>query len=916
MPKTVARLKQGDLLLAGEVIERLPPIQNGIYSHFPMDGEIKDVLTTRKIQSYKATNRDYYDANFPQQYNYAGKKVRLSGWVKCNAAADGTKTVGIGFNYLKGDATNQWPCPIRLKFDDIKDWTYFNIEYTIPADYVKNLRPFLQLDIVFGTAGYDVDFKDVLYVFDFESMLITNNGATPTYDGVALEYATSNWQKIVTKDGAPITHGQNAFGTYFIRGDATTNWYNGIRLPTTNVTANQVYTWSFEVYSDVSFAVRWDPNCTTDNYTGNDLGHTVAYQSTKYDTPGQWQKMWVTSTPKADAVNPRLHHSFCPSDTAMVGHKVYYRNAQLETKAYPSEYAETSRDKAGLIEIPMDVVSSGSAFTLNYCIAPNGQSGSNSASRIELNNFGWIWLYNALSSTDQRNYIWDYKVTDSTRRFVDLASPTPFEIGKFEMITIVWDLSKVTFYRNGEYWTETPKAANCVIGTIDKLILKEVHAKLRDISFYKRALNATEIKKLAKRTLSIQKNGDIETIVSERPTGLPNSAFHIPLSSDTESSYHNLTPKLESDVTYDSGRAWLGKPMTNLVPTTFSYGETIRSGVWGGITLANDYIAYPNPINAPQVAHSVMSYSGTGGGGAEFGRSGGDANLIVKPNTTYTWTYYLKVRNDYWSDNFMYLRQYKSDGVTQVSEQGIARKVNCVDCGDGWYRLWATFTTGAEVTIIRAQHYLYDYNTAGNEFWFCGGQIEEGNYFTPYSPSRSYSRLTYEMRDIVPTGWNVFSAIFFVTMPEIVSGKYNLIGAWNTWYLGISSTNKVIFSWQDKQGGATLSQRSIQGVTNVPANKKVMISCVVGSAVEIYLNGVKDNQHTGTFSLDGSGTDLSINGLNATDNSYSMNGYVQDVIIVPGILTEDQMGTIYKTFMRGYKDNTNVQGKIIEGQVL
>lgn len=916
MPKTVGRLKQGDLLLGGEVIERMPPIQNGLYSHFPMDGEIKDALTTRKIQTLKSTNRDWYGDYFPSQYSYAGKKVRISGWVRCNAAADWNQTVGVGINYQKGDATNQWPSARRFKMADIKDWAYFDMDYTIPADYVKNLRPFLQLSITAGTAGYDVDFKDILYAFDFESLLITNNGTTPTYDGVALEYATNNWQKIINKDGAPITHGTNAFGTYFIRGDKT-NWYNGVRLPMTNVTANQVFTWSFEIYCDVAFKIAWDPNCTCDNYTGNDAGHTVAYQSSNYTTPGQWQKVWVTSTPKADAVNPKLHHSFCPSGDEMIGHKVYYRNGQLETKAYPSEYAETSRDKAGIIEIPMDVVSTGNAFTLNYWIAPNGQSGSNSASRIELNNFGWIWLYNAMSSTDQRNYIWDYKVTDSTRRFVDLASPTAFQIGNYEMITIVWDLNKVVFYRNGDYWTESPKAANCVLGTIDKLILKEVHAKLKDISFYKRALSDTEVKRLARRTISVQKNGDVETVVAERPTGLPNSAFHFPLSSDTESSFHNLSAKLESDVTYDGGKAWLGKPMANLVPTTFAYGETIRSGVWGGITLATDYISYPNPINAPQVAHVVMSYSGTGGGGAEFGRSGGDSNLTVKPNTTYTWTYYLKVLDDtYWTENYMYLRQYKADAVTQVSEKGIAMKANRVDCGDGWYRLWATFTTAADVTIIKAQHYLYDYDVNGNEFWFCGGQIEEGNYCTPYSPSRSYSRLTYEMRDIVPTGWNVFSAIFFVTMPEIVSGKYNLMGAWDSWYLGISSTNKAIFSWKDKQGGTTLNQRNVTGATTIPANRKVMIGCVIGSTVQLYMNGVKDNEHTGTFSLDGTGTDLSINGFSATDNAYSMNGYVQDVIIVPGILTEDQMASIYKTFMRGYKDTTSVQGKIIEGQVL
>lgn len=131
---------------------------------------------------------------------------------------------------------------------------------------------------------------------------------------------------------------------YFVKKESDT-WTQGASLPSTNVTAGKTYTWSMDIRCDREFPIKFDPNCTADNYTGNDQAMETSKLSTsKYDTPSKWKRIYLTVTVKSDATNPRLHHAFCPAAITGVNLKVYVRRPLLEEKDHNTPYTKISRN--------------------------------------------------------------------------------------------------------------------------------------------------------------------------------------------------------------------------------------------------------------------------------------------------------------------------------------------------------------------------------------------------------------------------------------------------------------------------------------------------------------------------------------------------------------------------------------------
>lgn len=153
-----------------------------------------------------------------------------------------------------------------------------------------------------------------------------------------MEEPTNNLKNIINLTTAE--KGQN----YFVKKESD-SWTLGAALPHTNVIAGRTYTWSMDIRCDREFPIKFDPNCTADNYTDNDLAMESSKSNTsKYDTPGKWKRIYLTVTVKSDATNPRLHHTFCPAAITGVNLKVYVRRPLLEEKDHNTPYINTSRN--------------------------------------------------------------------------------------------------------------------------------------------------------------------------------------------------------------------------------------------------------------------------------------------------------------------------------------------------------------------------------------------------------------------------------------------------------------------------------------------------------------------------------------------------------------------------------------------
>lgn len=207
----------------------------------------------------------------------------------------------------------------------------------------------------------------------------------------------------------------------------------------------------------------------------------------------------------------------------------------------------------------------------------------------------------------------------------------------------------------------------------------------------------------------------------------------------------------------------------NLIDTssTEALGSVIKTGGWVDFNSTGEYIYDYTPLGYLKVAHNtawvdINKDPVYDGGGSIFG-SIGNEKITVTPNTTYTISFHLKVKErDYFNNNFLYLQEFNAS-LVQLSEIGIANKNNRIYLNDKWYKIFATFTTSPTTTSIQIQHYQYD--TLGNEFWFFGTQLEQKHFATSFTEgSREKGKVIYPVMitgDFTLSFWTRFDCKWY-----------------------------------------------------------------------------------------------------------------------------------------------------------
>ena len=143
---------------------------------------------------FATTNRDMYGTTFPYK-SYGGTKFRISGTVKTITTANSAITTGAGFQYKNKSDAWAWPLPQNVTTGSVTSATAYSKIYTIPTDYKEALKPFFQIGITAGTAGYKVEYTNIKYeYFDYTKIKsVTVNGTAITLtNGVGTYTATAN----------------------------------------------------------------------------------------------------------------------------------------------------------------------------------------------------------------------------------------------------------------------------------------------------------------------------------------------------------------------------------------------------------------------------------------------------------------------------------------------------------------------------------------------------------------------------------------------------------------------------------------------------------------------------------------------------------------------------------------------------
>ena len=167
--------------------------------------------------------------------------------------------------------------------------------------------------------------------------------------------------------------------------------------------------------------------------------------------------------------------------------------------------------------------------------------------------------------------------------------------------------------------------------------------------------------------------------------------------------------------------------ITNLVPVG-NYGTTTGS-TWGRMYTVNTVVEADDSVPFSTCNKIEMTRLDTGSGGG-YGVSRA-TYIPINPDGVYTYSMYVKPSDDfvYSHANFLYRREYDS-GNTQVLETGINTAAKREYLGDGWYRIWNTFTANSATTKVTVQFFTYPDKDI--VYYIGGTQLEAGSILHPY----------------------------------------------------------------------------------------------------------------------------------------------------------------------------------------
>ena len=370
------------------------------------------------------------------------------------------------------------------------------------------------------------------------------------------------------------------------------------------------------------------------------------------------------------------------------------------------------------------------------------------------------------------------------------------------------------------------------------------------------------------------------------------------------------------------------------------YNPTTGSG-WGGTLGVAAYVDKVDPLPFDKVLKYTITYdSAVGGGGTSVYPP---AKYAVTGSTEYTYSTYVKAEDDlaYFNANFLYRYEYDASG-TKIHEAGVASSSRKIYVGNGWYRIWGTFTTKETTTGVTLPFYTYPNK---NMIYYLGGeQLELGNQLSPYIDN-TYPIQNVEY-DVSGNGYNGLykSGLKYITESKRGIGctKFNgtsgcvyktNVALDNVWTIslwckpeGLSTTTQYLISLNSGNSGSDGQQLAIYlnntsivyhagGIKTTVSktlqnNQWYHIALICdGTTQSCYLDGEKIGSGSVGTAV---GTNLTIGARSnnsagaGTSSVYYYLGDMADIRIYTTVLTDSDIKTLYR--QAGYVDHVNNWG--------
>ena len=191
--------------------------------------------------------------------------------------------------------------------------------------------------------GPKIDTDALLFGYDTGYPLITTSN--DSYKFNLGEPTTNKLNNNILGQGNGASLDSDDFGTYIQLADITSS-YSRFQLPSITVVSNEVYTWSFELYSTETITQSgnkyyFDTNEYSDQFpTSNDLSRVGFTNIRPSSIPAnEWTKFSLTVTMKANLTGAYTYDFFNMVYPHFQNKKIYYRNMQFETKPHNTPYA-------------------------------------------------------------------------------------------------------------------------------------------------------------------------------------------------------------------------------------------------------------------------------------------------------------------------------------------------------------------------------------------------------------------------------------------------------------------------------------------------------------------------------------------------------------------------------------------------
>lgn len=233
--------------------------------------------------------------------------------------------------------------------------------------------------------------------------------------------------------------------------------------------------------------------------------------------------------------------------------------------------------------------------------------------------------------------------------------------------------------------------------------------------------------------------------------------------------------------------------VTNLVPDG-NY-STSTGSTWGCMYTVSTVEDSVGPVPFKRNNKIEMTKLDTGsGGGCGFTRA---SYIPITPNGVYTYSAYVKPGDnfEYSHANFLYRREYDSNN-SQVLEIGVNSPSRREYIGDGWYRIWGTFTANSATTKVTVQFFTYPNKTI--TYYIGGTMLEAGDVLHPYIEGSSSNNIMYDDSGYLKNGLHYSGTVVPVKTEGLGRNEYaieNIDGYMGKAEVNMPPLDDVTFSW-------------------------------------------------------------------------------------------------------------------------